>query len=212
MLRRLAPLAIAALLAGCAGPMDRLSFSLIEPGPRTRALDAPIAPVARPAAAELSSFDAIDLLSDAPLRFEMRLRRGELRTRESDGCSWTRAVDWFAPSVAWDRCGTSRRWSKGTARVRVLDRLYPIEPGATGVYERYAVGHKGDDYTRRTTCRVGEPVAVVGRSGTRMPAHVVTCDDGKRSRVTWYAPGTGPVAFVQRHEEKGIEEAWQRIF
>jgi hypothetical protein len=214
MLRRLAPIALLAALAGCAGAPggDLMSFSLGEPGPRTRALEAPIAPVAKPVAAEFAAFEAVDLLTGKPLRFGMRLRGGELRATESDGCTWTRAMDWFAPSVAWDKCGDSSRWAKGTARVKVLDRLYPIEPGAKGVYERYAVSHRGDDYTRKTTCSVGKPVAVIGQSGKRMPAHVVSCDDGKRTRVTWYAPGVGPVAFVQRHEDKGVEEAWQRVF
>lgn len=212
MIRRLAPLALVLALAGCTASADLASFSLGEPGPRTRPLDAKLAPIERPARAEFSGFEAVDLLTGKPLRFDLRLADGALRARESDGCTWRRAADWFAPSVAWDRCGTSKSWAKGTARVKVLDRLYPIQPGAKGVYERHAVNAKGDDYRRRTTCTVGKPVAVLGRSGKALPAHVVTCDDGKRTRTTWYAPGVGPVAFVQRHEEKGVEEAWQRLF
>lgn len=178
-------------------------------GPRTAPLAAPLAAIPEPVA--LSSFAARDHVGKGKLRFEVRRKAGEVRVTESTGCRWQRSEDWFAPSHAWTGCGTSRTWKAGTAQVRVIDPLWPLKPGARGVYEREAVSHTGERYTRRTTCKVGEPVAVLGPEGASVPAHVVTCDDGKRMRRTWYAPGIGPVAFVQRHHEKGVEEAWTRL-
>jgi hypothetical protein len=178
--------------------------------PRTRPLDTPLAPLARPRRVLDGPIVARDGLTGASLTLAPQtLRGGAVRVRQSDGCVWER-TDWFAPARRWRDCGDSRHWKSGTARIAGGEGLWPLREGATARWSRQAVSDTGRDYRRETVCRVTDSVAVLRDGRAPTPAFVVDCTDGKRVRTTWYAPGEGPVAFRKTHQDKGVEEAWVR--
>ncbi len=218
---RFLPLVMATVVAGCAqlgfgtagGPnlLDQLA-SHAQPTPATRPLQGALGPVRFPLRSELGTIRFTQLATGAPGQIRLSLGAGTLRAAEDDGCIWHRAADWFAPSRSWQNCGTSKKWRTGRGKVRVLSSLYPLEVGATGEYEREARSDGGQVSVRRTRCEVTDAVDVVGASGKASPAFVVECNDGRRVRKTWYAPNVGPVAYVQTHRKRGVEDAWQRVF
>ncbi len=202
----LAPLAFVFLLAGCVQVGDgRLTMGgLFEKSvqPDTVPLTAPLE----------ESFAYLDLLTGERGRMDVtETGPGSVRVEQSDGCVWTRSGDWFAPSDGWTRCDDSRNWHTGRAVVQPEGTIWPLTVGAEGRFTRRAVSHTGRSYTRETVCRVSDQVAVVREGRSPTPAFVVECNDGKRIRTTWYAPGEGPVAFHKMHRENGVEQAWLRL-
>ncbi len=179
-------------------------------GPETRPLTASIPPVTRAAAAELNSMTVTDLRDGSSKNYSVKSYGNGVRVREGDGCVWTRAGDWFSPSDSWANCGTSKNWHSGQAQVRELDPLYPLTLGSVGRYQRKAVSHSGRSYSRETRCRVTDAVEILREGHAATPAYVVECDDSRRVRTTWYAPGEGPVAYREVHRRNGLEEAWVR--
>lgn len=180
------------------------------PAPETRSLEMSIQPVNSPSRAEFSSMTVKSLLDGETSSYTVSRYGNGVRVREGSGCVWTRARDWFSPSDSWANCGTSKSWHTAQASVRILDPLYPLEVGSTGSYERRAVSLTGDVSVRETRCEVISAVEVLRPGRTATPAYVVECDDGRRTRTTWYAPGEGPVAFREEHRSRGVEEAWVR--
>jgi hypothetical protein len=217
LLRRAAlSLGAAAMLSAC-GPLEQISLTAARlvgdsTTPETRRLESPIAPVGKPATPLREGFAYRDLRTGATGRMSVTTLGGDaIRVQQSDGCVWTRWGDWFAPSDSWAACDDSQNWHTGRARVRVEESIWPLRVGAVGRFERDAVSHTGRSYTRTTTCRVRDEVAVVREGHAPTPAFVVDCVDGKRVRTTWYAPDQGPIAFRKRHQDNGVEEAWVRL-
>lgn len=185
--------------------------SLFAPvGPETRPLTASIAPVRRPSANALSSMTVTDLKNGSRKTYAVKAYGNGVRVSEGNGCIWTRAGDWFSPSDSWSNCGSSGNWHTGQARVRELDSLYPLRVGSVGSYQRSAVSHTGRSYSRTTRCKVTDAVEVLRQAQAATPAYVVRCDDSRRVRTTWYAPGEGPIAYREVHRRNGLEEAWVR--
>jgi hypothetical protein len=186
-----------------------VAASLVAPvGPETRSLRASPLPADKPFLPLTARIAAHDPRSGAQLALDpRRVGRGVAEIRQSDGCVW-RSDDWFAPATAWRDCGDSRNWHTGRAEISGGAGLWPLRLGAEARFTRRAVSHTGRSYTRETTCRVTDAVEVLRAGRQPTPAFVVDCDDGKRVRTTWWAPGEGPVAFRKTHEENGIEELW----
>ncbi len=178
--------------------------------PTTKNLTTPIAPLSAPTRSEFSSISARNLIDGSRIKLAVSGHKDGMQVREKSGCSWTRQADWFAPSTSWQNCGTSRNWHTATASVRVLNSLYPLKVGARGSYERRALSHTGRENTRRTNCKVTDSVKVLRPGKDATPAFVVVCDDTRRVRTTWYAPGIGPIAFRKVHDKNGLEESWVR--
>ena len=178
--------------------------------PVSQKLTAPIASVKAPSRSEFSSIRARSLIDGSKFNLKVGGHKRGIKVRETGGCTWTRPADWFSPSTSWSNCGTSRNWHTATARVRVTNSLYPLKVGATGRYVRSAVSHTGRKHTRTTRCKVTKAVEVLRRGKAATPAFVVACNDGKRLRTTWYAPGIGPIAYREMHKKNGLQEAWVR--
>ncbi len=205
------------VLTGCAGgsnPFDAAFNDVVSlfggNRPDTAAVSSTLPAVNQPSASELSGFAATSLIDGTTERFAIERVGGGIRTRQDNGCTWTRSADWFAPSDSWTRCGDSTNWHTATAQVRVIDSLYPLTVGSTGVYQRQAVSHTGRTQDRRTTCRVTGAEDVIRPGLPNTSAYVVECDDTRRVRTTWYAPGKGPIAFTQVSNSEGLEESWIR--
>lgn len=185
--------------------------SLFAPaGPETRPLAASIPPVQRPGFHEISTMTVTSLEDGSRKTFSVKPYGNGVRVSEGNGCIWTRAGDWFSPSDSWSSCGSSVNWHTGQAKVRELDSLYPLRVGSVGSYERSAVSHTGRSYSRTTQCEVTDAVEVLRQGQAATPAYVVKCDDSRRVRTTWYAPGQGPIAYQEVHRRNGLEEAWVR--
>lgn len=212
-MKRLCPLLLALPLAACSGSgfeLPSLASIFDDHRPSTRPLVASIEPAGRSPASELQSMTVESLIDGSANTLSVRSFGNGVRVRESDGCVWTRAADWFSPSDSWSACGDSRNWHTAQARVRELDSLYPLRVGSVGRYERQAVSHTGRSYTRETRCEVTDAVEVLRPGQAATPAFVVECDDSRRRRTTWYAPGEGPVAYHEVHRRNGVESAWIR--
>ncbi|WP_119167529.1 hypothetical protein [Algihabitans albus] len=155
-------------------------------------------------------FQTTSLIDGRNRSYDVQSYGNGVRVRQDDGCVWTRNNDWFSPSDSWANCGTSKNWNAGQAQVRQLDSLYPLRVGSEGRYRREATSHTGRSRTRETVCKVTGAVDVIRPGLPDTPAYVVKCDDSKRVRTTWYAPGEGPVAFTQVSDSRGLEESWIR--
>ena len=200
-------------LAACAtanSPLSHVVSALDPTQPTTRGLSTSMPEAVRPAGGELRSMTVTSLLDGAVTDFRIQSFGNGIRVHESNGCIWTRQLDWFSPSDSWANCGTSRNWHTAQASVRELDPLYPLRVGSVGRYERSATSHTGRSYTRETRCEVTGAVEVLRDGHAATPAYVVACDDGRRLRTTWYAPGEGPVAYREVHNKQGLQEAWVR--
>ena len=204
--------AFALALAGCAfagtGPASTIASAT---SPQTASISAQqLAPVQRPAPSDLRSFTATSLVDGSRNTFQIEPSGYGIRARQANGCIWTRAADWFSPSDSWANCGSSRNWHTAQAQVREIQSIYPLSVGSVGRYERNATSHSGRTQSRQTVCQVTgtETVSRPGLADT--PAYVVQCDDTRRVRTTWYAPGEGPIAFTQVSHERGLEESWIR--
>ena len=211
-------MAMAIALSGCANIGNDIGNTLGStfgsifggPGPETAPLSAELAPLSQPSAGELRSFTTTSLIDGSRNTFDIRPYGYGIRARQDNGCVWTRAADWFSPSDSWANCGTSQNWHTAQARVTQQDSLYPLTVGSEGRYRRVAVSHTGRDQDRRTVCRVTGAEDVVRPGFPDTSAYVVECDDTRRVRTTWYAPGQGPVAFTQVSNSGELEEAWIR--
>ena len=216
-MKRLCSLLVTLPLAACSTDGFELpSFSsvtsLFDPTqPETQALSQPIETVSRPDFGQSDSMTVTSLTDGSAKTFSVSPYGDGVRVRQSDGCVWTRSGDWFSPSDSWANCGESRNWHTAQAQVRELDSLYPLQIGSTGRYQRSAVSHSGRSYTRETRCEVTDAVEVLRSGQAATPAYVVECDDTRRLRTTWYAPGEGPIAYRERHFRNGVEEAWVRV-
>lgn len=212
-MRPLIPLVLALPLAACsAGDFEMPGLTKIfEPGwPETRTLDRPLASVSQSAAVLPPEMQVTSLVDGTRKAYLAQPYGNGVRVRESSGCVWTRADDWFSPSDSWANCGSSSNWHTAQAQVRELDSLYPLQVGSTGRYERTAVSHSGRSYTRETRCEVVDAVEVLRPGRAATPAFVVECDDTSRRRTTWYARDEGPIAYREEHHRNGVEEAWLR--
>ncbi|MEM9783379.1 MAG: hypothetical protein AAF899_13005 [Pseudomonadota bacterium] len=208
---------LACLLSGCAlipsqNTREAGLASTALPAPETRALDSRSAKalrIARPVV--LRSMTISDLIDTGDEALRVRRFGNGYRVREANGCVWTRIPDWFAPSDSWAACGDSANWHTASARVEVLDPLFPLEIGATGRYRRAATSFTGKTSTRTTDCTVTGAVTLTTPGGRTTPALVATCSDGRIVRTTWYAPDLGPVAYREVHDRRGPRQAWVRL-
>lgn len=212
----LAPL-IALPLAACSlgddfeiPTMASIASIFVPVGPETRPLAASIPPVQRPASRAFSTMTVTSLEDGSRKTYSVKPYGNGVRVSEGNGCIWTRAGDWFSPSDSWSNCGSSGNWHTGQAKVRELDSLYPLRVGSVGSYQRNAVSHTGRSYNRTTRCKVTDAVEVLRQGRAAAPAYVVKCNDSRRVRTTWYAPGQGPIAYQEVHRRSGLEEAWVR--
>ncbi len=209
--------ALLMLVAGCASSAASLNAGAgparDQSGwPETRPFAGTLPVVDRPRPALFTSMTAKSLTDGRAKTFDVRAYGRGVRVRESDGCVWTSAWDWFSPSDSWAQCGASKSWRTAQARTRVIEPLYPLRLGARGVYERRAVStSSGAVSTRQTECEVADQVEVLRAGAPATPAYVVRCDDGRIERVTWFAPDQGPIAYREAHKERGVREAWVRI-
>ncbi|MQX35309.1 hypothetical protein [Roseospira navarrensis] len=207
------PVLLALFLGGCVSTGNSLPgtlTSMFHPDqPETVALSAPPPEVRSPV--RLADMAVRSLRDDDTRRFDVSAFGNGYRVRQDNGCVWTRQRGWFSPSDSWANCGESTNWHTASAQVRQKDPLYPLRLGAEGRYERRATSHTGRSYVRETICRVTDAEAVVRPARPDTPAWVVACNDGKRVRTTWYAPGEGPVAFTQVSASGSLEESWIRI-
>lgn len=122
-------------------------------------------------------------------------------------CRSTRLKDRFSPSVTLAGCGSSHDWHTARATVRVRESLYPLGVGAKRRYQRSAMSHTSAWSQRTTDCEVRDAVTL--DLGRRLAdAFEVSCDDGRIERMTWYAPGKGPIAYRETHHRRGVREAW----
>ena len=206
--------AMASVLGGCTSTGNSIGNTLASffggAGPETAPLSAELPPMAQPSAAELRSFTTTSLIDGSSNTFNIAPYGNGIRVRQDNGCVWTRAADWFSPSDSWANCGTSQNWHTAQAQVQRQDSLYPLTVGSEGRYRRVAVSHTGRDQDRQTVCRVTGAEDVVRPGHPNTSAYVVECDDTRRVRTTWYAPGQGPVAFTQVSNSGELEEAWIR--
>lgn len=211
-MKRLLVLALALPISACsAGGFQLPSFGFgSSTRPDTQPLTQPIAQVAQAPISNLGTMNATNLMDGRTISLSARAYGNGARVTESNGCTWTRANDWFSPSDSWANCGDSRNWHTGQATVRQLDSLYPLQVGSVGRYERLARSHTGRSYTRQTRCEVTDAVEVLRPAHGATPAYVVECDDTSRTRTTWYAPSEGPIAYRETHHRNGLEEAWVR--
>ena len=178
--------------------------------PEVERLDQPPRPVMQPSLDKVGSMTVTSLVDGERNTYAVSRYHNGVRVRESDGCVWTSAPNWFAPSDSWANCGDSLNWSTASAQVRELDPLYPIQIGSVGRYERKAVSNTGRTYTRETRCEVMDAVSVLRPGKAATPAFVVECKDPRRTRTTWYAPDEGPIAYRETHRRNGLQEAWLR--
>ncbi len=205
-------------LAACSADgfsMPSLSLSSLTsmfdgPRPQTRPLAAPLPPAGRPKAGELRSMTVASLTDDSTKTYTVRPYGNGVRVKESTGCTWTRAHDWFSPSDSFADCGTSSEWRTAQAEVRELAPLYPLQVGRVGRYQRRSVSRDGEVSVRDSRCEVTGAVQVIRPNAAPTPAFVVDCDDGRLRRTTWYAPGAGPLAYREIHKRKGVRQAWVR--
>ncbi len=212
-MKRLSALLLALPLAACSldgFELPHLASTFDSTRPDTQPLKSSIRSVPQPSVAALSSMTVSSLMDGSTQTFTVRPFGNGVRVRESDGCIWTRAGDWFSPSDSWANCGESRNWHTGQATVRQLDSPYPLKVGSVGRYERSAVSHTGRSYDRQTRCEVTDAVEVLRPGKAATPAYVVVCDDSRRVRTTWYAPDEGPIAYREVNHRKGVEVAWLR--
>ncbi|MEL6267363.1 MAG: hypothetical protein AAFR52_17245 [Pseudomonadota bacterium] len=206
----LGTLVIGLSLAGCGLP-DRpgLSGAGADGYPRVVARGVAIAPYDAPHPGSFGDRQVRDLVGGQVSTLRLGASRNRLRIEDGTGCVSTRLKDWFAPAVAWQDCGRSADWHTAKARVGVRDRLYPLETGASGRYQRWATSHTGRRSERTTDCIVRDAVTL--DLGHRVAdAFEVRCDDGRVERITWYAPAEGPVAYREAHRERGLRKAWIR--
>lgn len=212
-MKRLCALVLTLPLAACSADGFHVPdlTAIFEPArPDTRPLAGPIQSVTRPSAGLPREMNVTSLVDGTRKSFSARTYANGVRVRQSNGCVWTRANDWFSPSDSWANCGESSNWHTAQAQVRQLQTIYPLREGSIGRYQRSAKSHTGRSYTRETRCEVTDAVEVLRPGRAATPAFVVECDDTRRRRTTWYAPGEGPIAFRVVHRRNGVEEAWIR--
>jgi hypothetical protein len=140
---------------------------------------------------------------------EVRRTAWGVAVDEGDGCVW-QARDWFAPASTWRNCGTSRSWHTARATVREEGRLWPLEVGNVARFERRAVTPEGKVSVRTRTCRVVDQVGVATAGQGVVATFKVRCEDGRRTRTTWWSADWGPVAFEERTSDRYEKEFWRR--
>lgn len=191
-------------------PRDADRPSNIEGWPPTRSLEGPIQSVTRPTLTRMSTMQVKNLRTGQTDELRVTRFGNGVRVQETDGCTWTRAIDWFAPSDSFAGCGTSKNWHTAQAQVEREGSLFPLRVGNRAVYQRDAVSWNGRTSSRRTECEVIDTAEVL-RPGGATPAYVVRCDDGRVTRTTWYAPVEGPIAYHEERQGRGVRDAWIRI-
>lgn len=177
----------------------------------TRSLSGALEPIVAPLLPQLGPIQVRNLAAGTTETLEIRRFGNGVRVTEPSGCTWTKGIDWFAPSDSFANCSTSKNWRTATAEVRQLQSIFPMQVGARGAYHRRAVSSTGKFSERRTDCQVMDAVDVVLPSAQVVPAYVVACYDGRVRRTTWFAPDIGPVAYREVHDKRGLRDAWVRV-
>lgn len=213
MRRFLAIPVLCLLSAGAAGAADVRGNPWKERDgwPTTRTLERPLPAIPTSTLPRLGDMDVANVLNGQSERFEVARFGNGVRVREANGCTWTRAGEWFAPSDSFARCGTSKNWHTARAQVAREGSLFPMRVGSAASYRREAVSWNGRTSSRVTRCEVTGTAEVLRPQGSATPAFVVNCDDGRVSRTTWYAPAEGPIAYREERKGRGVREAWVRI-
>ncbi|MEM6905910.1 MAG: hypothetical protein AAF568_08460 [Pseudomonadota bacterium] len=212
-MKRVFALPLAMLLGGCQATVPLSSVErwfAPEAWPQTQRLAGPIEPISRPTLGRMNSMRVRNLVTGQVETLRVSRFGNGVRVRETDGCTWTRSYDWFAPSDSFAACGNSENWHTASATVAREGSLYPIRIGKRATYQRDAVSWNGRTSSRRTQCEVTGQEAVLRPTGAT-PAYVVTCDDGRVTRTTWYAPSEGPVAYHEKRQGRGVRDAWLRL-
>lgn len=220
MWKPLTALLAATTLGACASVGDALNdaglfieSSFSGAAPVERSLSGSLDAAERPNAASWSNLTvenretgAIETLAVASASSQ------SLSFLDAEGCAYTRANDWFSPSERWTNCGSSTNWRDASASVSASGSLWPLQVGRTAEYTRRAVSTRsGEVSTRTTRCEVVDAVQVLRHSGALTPTFKVECDDGRRVRTTWWSPQEGPVFYMQHHQRRGLEAAWEQI-
>ena len=121
--------------------------------------------------------------------------------QRTDGCSWTRSTQGFAPATNWAKCP-----STGTSNVEVLsDSLWPLEVGNSIAYRIQGTSSLiGRAWSSRRTCKVSRTVKIEIVSGV-YDTYKVECEERWGSRTWWLAPSVGTaVAYQQRARRTGL--------
>ena len=215
-----AALLAATTLGACASVGDALNdagmfieSSFAGSGPVERNLSGSLEAAQRPSAGSWSNMAIEDQQTgDIETLAVAASSSQSLSFLQADGCAYTRANDWFSPSERWTNCGTSTNWRDARASVTVSGNLWPLQVGRTAEYTRRAVSARtGEESTRTTRCEVVDAVQVLRHTGELTPTFKVECGDGRRERTTWWSPEEGPVFYMQRHDRRGLEVAWEQI-
>lgn len=213
---KLAALAGLLALGGCASAefastLDNLDKTFQGVGfERETAIE--LAPAPRPAQRFWRDIRVRDKAFGAERTIAVRpVGRDAIQATQPDGCVWTRSADWFSPSFAWSACGARADWSTAKGTVRRTGSLWPLKEGATAAYTRTVVSKTGRSSTRTTRCAVVDQVLVTRSTGAPIGAFKVVCQDGRRTRTTWWSADEGPVIYRQVHRRRGVEQFWERV-
>ena len=108
---------------------------------------------------------------------------------DSDGCTWTRPKEFYAPSTEWANCGGR----DGTASVSLSGEIFPLQVGKSWSYDV-----DGGNWRTARDCEVEDAArvrTVIGENET----FKIVCTDKWNTRTRYYAPKLGTSVFLERH-------------
>ena len=119
----------------------------------------------------------------------------ELSGKLSDGCSWTKTKNIFAPSTTFSNC----RGNTGTQTITEADgKIWPLAVGKTQSWSVTGNNTKGDAWSTTRSCKVASTERVKAPAG-EFDTYKVVCRDKWRTRTWYYAPSIKTTVVFTNH-------------
>lgn len=135
------------------------------------------------------------------------VRDGVYEFRDSEGCTWARAHDMFAPVLSWNNCGGAG----GTQKYEVKGNMWPLEAGKSAAYHYSGTDANGRSWSGVNRCKVEGTVSVTTVAGEH-DTYKVVCEDLSRTRTSYVAPAVGKrVLFINRHNRRGTTDKYELL-
>ena len=127
---------------------------------------------------------------------------------DSDGCyGESLALEEFAPSLNWNKCGTDKNWHTGTAKIENKEgELWPLQVGNKASYHILYEGHTGHSNKKVRKCEV-ESTANISVIDKNYDTYKIVCTDKRNIRTFYYAPSVENVVLrIKYLKKKGTSE------
>lgn len=194
-MRIIGALGIAAIVCGCAAGVETTPVAVELPPAEVRVIKVGDERVVR----ELDGSERTSRVT--------RVDGTMFTIEDSEGCSYTAAIDGFGPSTTYENCDGA----SGTQTLTRTGMIFPLQVGKTESWAITGSDNRGNRWENTRTCVVEGTAQVSVPAGT-FPTYHVVCRDDWNTRSFYYSPDLElVVAYERTRRGRADREGWQLV-